>query len=145
MKNKKIILTIFSITLVVILGLGLYFSNSDRTYSASDVLKDVDFSTEPTTIDLRNMKGEEIIIYELTEKTQKDLVNAFEKSKFKKNDNPILFSNDFLMTITINRSYTMFLDMDNKGIGVVEGDSYVDYLFEDDNGFFSILDKVVTE
>ena len=49
------------------------------------------------------------------------------------------------MTITLNRSYFMFMDMNNKGIAVDEDGSYVQYLFEDDKGFFNILNNVVAE
>lgn len=146
MKNKSSILIIsFSFVIVLILGIGLYFFNSETIYSAEDVLEDVDFSTEGPFIELKKIDEEaNIIPIELTEKTQQELIKAFEKTKFEKDDSQIV-SSDYLMTITLNRYYFMFLD--EKGIAVDDGDghSYTEYVVEGDNELFSIIEKAATE
>ena len=146
MKNKK---TIFSIITVIILGIGLYFFKSETLYSAADVLRDVDFNAEAPSLELKkiDVEAEEMFVpIELTDKTQQELIKAFEKSKFKK-DNSVLISNDYRMKITLNRGYVMYLDMNKKGISVenTSDTSYKKYLFKDGKEFFSILKKAVTE
>ena len=49
MKNKK---TVIGIIVVIILGIGLYFFNSEKFYTAADVLEDVDFSVEEQSVEL---------------------------------------------------------------------------------------------
>ena len=146
MKNKSSILIIsFSFVIVLILGIGLYFFNSETIYSAEDVLEDVDFSTEEPFIELKKIDEEaNIIPIELTEKTQQELIKAFEKTKFKKDDSQIV-PNDYLMAITLNRYYFMFLG--EKGIAVDDGDghSYKEYVVEGDKELFSIIEKAATE
>ena len=145
MKKSSILIISFSFVIVLILGIGLYFFNSETIYSAEDVLEDVDFSTEGPFIELKKIDEEENIIpIELTEKTQQELIKAFEKTKFKKDDSQIV-PNDYLMTITLNRYYFMFLG--EKGIAVDDGDghSYTEYIVEGDKEFLSIIEKAATE
>ncbi|MEG0359958.1 MAG: hypothetical protein RR598_11890, partial [Anaerorhabdus sp.] len=55
------------------------------------------------------------------------------------------FTNEYWMRITLNTGYGMFMDVTNKGIAVEDNrGSYEKYLFEDDE-FFSILEKAMTE
>jgi hypothetical protein len=144
MKNKKpIFITVFSGIIVVILGIGLYFFNSETIYSVEDVLEGVDFSAAGPSVELKKIDEEaNIIPIELTEKTQQELIKAFEKLKFKKADSQRI-SKDYLMNITWNRGYFMFLD--EKGIIVDDGQSYTKYIVEGDRKFFSIMEKVATE
>jgi len=150
MKNKQsILITIFSVVIVIILGIGLYIYNSEPTYSATDILDaavlGADFSAEGQSVELKKIdtKAEEMFIpIKLTDETQQELIKAFEKSKFKKVDSGI--TKDYLMKITLNRGYVMYLDINKKGITVDDGYSS-NYLFKDDKGFFSILEKVVAE
>ena len=145
MKKSSILIISFSFVIVLILGIGLYFFNSETIYSAEDVLEDVDFSTEGPFIELKKIDEEaNIIPIELTEKTQQELIKAFEKTKFKKDDSQIV-PNDYLMTITLNRYYFMFLG--EKGIAVDDGDghSYKEYVVEGDKELFSIIEKAATE
>jgi len=158
MKNKKtILITIFSIIIVVILGIGLYFFNSEKIYSNSDtlssedILEGVDFSAEGTTVELHkvdtNVDGS-LAPIELTEKTQLELIKAFEKSKFKNVDsNSTGVANDYRMKMTLNRGYVMYLDIDKKGISVenTSDTSSKKYLFKDGIEFFSILEEAATE
>lgn len=148
MKNKKtILIPIFSIIIVVIL-VGLYFINSETKYSAENVLRDVNFSAEDPSVELKKIdyEAEELFIpIKLTEKTQQELIKAFEKSKFIKDDS-VTISQDCHMVMTLNRGYYMFLDLDKKGILVQDSDgSFEEFVIEDDEGFFSILEKAVTE
>ena len=168
MKNKKsILIIIFSL---IILGVGLYFLNSEKndtkseisdsntavnnskiqtSHSAEDVLRDVDFNTEEPSVELKKIdfEGEDMFVpIELTDETQQVLIKAFEKSKFKKDSDYIGISHDYRMTMTLNRGYVMFLDIIKKGIIVRDVDgSSEEYVIEDDEGFFSILEKTVTE
>ncbi len=145
MKKSSILIISFSFVIVLILGIGLYFFNSETIYSAEDVLEDVDFSTEGPFIELKKIDEEaNIIPIELTEKTQQELIKAFEKTKFKKDDSQIV-PNDYLMTITLNRYYFMFLG--EKGIAVDDGDghSYTEYIVEGDKELFTIIEKAATE
>ncbi|KGR76179.1 hypothetical protein [Ureibacillus sinduriensis] len=155
MKNKKtILITIFS---VIIVGIGVYFLSSQTTYSDSDtlssedILVDVDFSAEGTTVELHkvdpNVDGS-LAPIELTEKTQQELIKAFEKSKFKNVDsNSTGVANDYHMKMTLNRGYVIYLDIDKKGISVenTSDTSSKKYLFKDGKEFFSILEKAVSE
>lgn len=155
MKNKKtILITIFS---VIIVGIGVYFFNSQATYSNSDtlssedILEGVDFSAEGTTVELHkvdtNVDGS-LAPIELTEKSQLELIKAFEKSKFKNVDsNSTGIANDYRMKITLNRGYVMYLDIDKKGISVenTSNTSSKKYLFKDGKEFFSILEKAAKE
>ena len=146
MKNKSSILIIsFSVVIVLISGIGLYFFNAETIYSAEDVLEGIDFSTEGSYVELKKIDEEaNIIPIELTEKMQQELIKAFEKTKFKKGDSQRLV-NDYLMTITLNKGYFMFLD--EKVIKVDDGDgrSYTEYIVEGDKEFFSIIEKAATE
>ena len=146
MKSKSFILIIsFSVVIVLIIGIGLYFLNARTIYSAEDVLEGIDFSTEGSYVELKKIDEEaNIIPIELTEKTQQELIKAFEQSKFKKDDAQRMV-NDYLMTITLNKGYFMFLD--EEGIKVDDGDghSYTKYVFEGDKEFFSIIEKAATE
>lgn len=153
-KNKTILITIFS---VIIVGIGVYFFNSQATSSDSDtlssedILEGVDFSAEGTTVELHkvdtNVDGS-LAPIELTEKTQQELIKAFEKSKFKNVDsNSTAVANDYRMKMTLNRGYVMYLDIDKKGISVenTSDTSSKKYLFKDGKEFFSILEKAATE
>ena len=147
MKNKK---TVIGIIVVIILGIGLYFFNSEKFYTAADVLEDVDFSVEEQSVELTKIVIEvddgKLVPIELTDTTQKKLIKTFEKSKFKK-DESLSSDNDYSMKITLNRGYFMFMDITGKSIAVRDnsGGSYEEYLFEDDKGFFSILEELVRE
>ncbi|ATP40361.1 hypothetical protein CSE16_10055 [Solibacillus sp. R5-41] len=141
---KKIIV---GIIIVGILGIGIYLYYSEPTYSATDVLKRADFSVEEQTVEVTKFDLEVdgvLVPIELTDTTQKKMIKAFEKSKFKKDDS-ISFDNDYLMKITLNTGYFMFMDITGKRIAVEDNrGSYDRYLFEDDK-FFSILEKAMTE
>ena len=91
------------------------------------------------------MDGGKLVPIELTDTTQKKLIKAFEKSKFKK-DESLSSDNDYSMKITLNAGYFMFMDITGKSIAVSDNrGSYDNYLFEDDKGFFSILEELVRE
>ncbi|MGE7024543.1 hypothetical protein [Solibacillus cecembensis] len=146
---KKIIV---GIIIVGILGIGIYLYYSEPTYSATDVLKRADFSVEEQSVELLKFdygkEAEELLVpIELTGKTQKELIKAFEKSKFKKfkRGGSVNLDNEYWMKITLNTGFRMFMDVTNKGIAVEDNrGSYEKYLFEDDE-FFSILEKAMTE
>ena len=146
MKNKK---TVIGIIVVIILGIGLYFFNSEKFYSATNVLKRADFSVEEQSVELtkivNEVDGGKLVPIELTDTTQKKLIKAFEKLKFKK-DESLSSDNDYSMKITLNAGYFMFMDITGKSIAVRDNrGSYDNYLFEDDKGFFSILEELVRE
>lgn len=148
MKNNKTILLIISgIIVFIILGIGFYF-NSEKFYTAADVLEDVDFSVKESSVEFKKIDAElNFVPIKLTDKTQQELIKAFEKSKFKKDDNSRgIASNNYWLRITLNRGYVMYLDLNKKQIAVADNvGSHEGYLFEDDKGFFSILEKAVTE
>ena len=148
MKNKRFISIIsFSFVIALILGIGLYRYYSEPIYSATDVLKRADFSVEEQSVEVTkfDLELDEILVpIELTDKTQKELIKAFEKSKFKKGDS-INFTNEYWVRVTLNTGYGMFMDVTDKGIAVEDNrGSYEEYIFEDDE-FFSILEKAMTE
>lgn len=148
MKNKRLIWIIsLGFVIALILGIGLYRYYSDPTYSATDVLKRADFNAEEQSVEVTKFDLEVdggYIPIELTETTQKKLIKAFEKSKFKK-DESLSFDNDYSMKITLNTGYFMFMDIAGKRIAVEDNrGSYDSYLFVDDK-FFSILEKATTK
>jgi len=49
MENKK---TVIGSIVVIILGIGLFFFNSEKFYTAMDVLKRADFSVEEQSVEL---------------------------------------------------------------------------------------------
>ena len=72
MKNKK---AVIGIIVVIILGIGLYFFNSEKFYTVADVLEDVDFSVEEQSVELTkiDMEVDGILVpIELTDTTQKN-------------------------------------------------------------------------
>lgn len=155
---KKPIL-IISIVIVVILGITLYFFNfktksfdgdteKQEFISAEDILENANFSADNSSVELKkiDVDAEEIFVpIKLTDKTQQELIKAFEKSRFKKDDS-VIISNDYRMKITLNRGYVMYLDMNKKGISVEDVDgSSEEYVIEDGQVFFSVLEKAVTE
>ncbi|MEK4424697.1 hypothetical protein [Solibacillus sp. FSL K6-1523] len=141
---------IVGIIIVGIFGIGIYLYYSEPTYSATDVLKRADFSVEEQAMEFLkfNYDKEELLVpIELTGKTQKELIKAFEKSKFKKNKKggSVYLTYDYWMKITLNTGYVMYMDVINKGIAVGDNrGSYEEYLFKDDE-FFSILEEKLTE
>ena len=149
MKNKRFISVISFSFVVLILGIGIYLYYSEPTYSATDVLKGVDFSVEESSVELTKIEyGVEVekalITFELTDATQQELIKAFEKSKFKKGKTTKT-SDEYWMIITLNTGYVTQIDMNNNEISIRDNrGSYESYLFEDDK-FISILEKVITK
>ena len=95
MKNKK---NVIGSIVVIILGIGLYFFNFEKFYTATDVLKRADFSVEEQSVELtkivNEVDGGKLVPIELTDTTQKKLIKDFEKSKFKK-DESLSSDNDY--------------------------------------------------
>ncbi len=80
MKKFIIILPLLIIIIVV-----AFFATKDKNVSATDVLENVDFNAENPTITIYSIdmdKKEIITEIEIPEKTQQELIKAFQKAKF---------------------------------------------------------------
>ncbi|MGA3600846.1 hypothetical protein [Lysinibacillus agricola] len=117
----------------------------DHNDSATDVLENVDFNAENPTVTIFSIDMDKKEIFteiEIPEKTQQELIKAFQKAKFKKTT--INSSNyDYRITITLNAGYSMYLDSDKKILSIISTDGSADkkYTIVNDSDFFSILEK----
>ncbi|WP_419962269.1 hypothetical protein [Psychrobacillus sp. BM2] len=128
------------VALLFVLMWGIAFANSNRTYSASDVLGDhADLNVENPFVDIESIdRGTEDIFtsIEIPEETQQALIEAIKNAKFKRGTDGLI-DYDYRVNITLNTGYTMWVDSDKQLLSVIDMHEY--YTIENDSDFFEIL------
>ncbi|WP_374966199.1 hypothetical protein [Lysinibacillus sp. RS5] len=131
--------------LIIIIAVVFFIAMKDHNDSATDVLENADFNAENPTVTIFSVNTEKKDIFteiEIPEKTQQELIKAFQNAKFKKTT--INTTNyDYRITITLNAGYSMYLDSDKKILSIISTDGSADkkYAIVNDSDFFSILEK----
>lgn len=132
--------------LIIIIVSAFFIAKKDQNDSATDKLENVDFNAENSTVTIFSIdtdKKEIVTEIEIPEKTQQELIKAFQKAKFKKTSiNATEY--DYRITMTLNAGYAMFLDSDKKSLTILSTNPDIpnkDYAIVNDNDFFSILGK----
>lgn len=130
--------------LLIMLGI-IVFANANRTYSASDVLGDyADLNAENPYVDIESFDLETEGIFtsiEIPDETQRELIESFKNAKFKRvTDGSSDY--DYLIHISLNTRYAMYVVSDKKLLRISDTNEY--YTIENDSDFFKIL-KNATE
>ncbi|MEI4770933.1 hypothetical protein WAX74_15020 [Psychrobacillus sp. FJAT-51614] len=141
MSKRKVLVTI-SIVIVILAGIYLYVFN-ETTYTASDVLENVNFSAENPSVSIHSIDYDKeglITEIKIPKETQQELIKAFKNAKFKKITDLPSLDYDYRIKITLNTGYAMFLDSEKKSLFITDTDEA--YTMENDNDFFGILSKL---
>lgn len=157
MKNEKKIFKVgLGLVIVLLICIVVFLYKSElktvdsglknlTTYSAVDILGNVDFSVESQSVELKKIDAETeemFSLVDLTNETKQELIKALENSEFKKTDSEIL-DYDYRFRINSNTAVVMYLDSNKNAIRVLGKNEQ--YLINGDNEFFNILEKVVTK
>ncbi|QFG01226.1 hypothetical protein PB01_16770 [Psychrobacillus glaciei] len=122
----------------------IIFANTNRNYSASDVLGDyADLNAKNPFVSMKSIDietGDIFTTIEIPEETQQELIDAFKNAKFKRVTD-ISSDYDYRINITFNTGYAMYVDSDKKLLCIIDthGDKNEYYTIENDSDFFKIL------
>lgn len=142
---KKIYTYVGLLIVVLVLATTAFYVWSPKIYTAVDVLPDVHIDAPDASIQLQklDMETDDLLVDIVLHPTiEQQLFNAFEQATFTKVASDTVLDNDYFMRITYNRGYALFLDVAQRGIAVDDNRGTFDqYVFEDDAGFFAILEQ----
>jgi len=127
--------------LIIVIASAFFIAMKNQNYHATDVLENADFKAKNPSVTIHSINTDKEDIYkkiEIPEKTQRELITAFQNAKFKKTTiNAINY--DYRITIALNTGYSMYLDSDEKSLTIISTNK--DYTIVNDSDFFSILEK----
>ena len=141
LKNNKIFINVILI-IICVTAVGLLAKN--KVYSATDVFQNAQFETENRSVQITSFDIEEKDIYkaiDIPEEKQKALIDSLKEAKFKELSNSKAMDENYIMSITLNMTYTFFIDTENEMIRI-KGDSK---RYSVTNDFFKILNEAATK
>ena len=151
MKKRTKLITVCAIVIIVgFMGLDIYenkkmemaaIAKKEKVYTASDILKDANFSVEETAISIRPVPYEFHKIVIEKEEHRKQIIKELADLKFKESDNIYPFEQGYTVQLTLNKEYNMFVFEKEKNI-FVDDERGGSYDIVDGESFFKALNKV---
>ena len=140
MKKRQIVILAVAMIILVPIGIKLYLDT--KVYSATDVLKEVDFNMVNAAMDIElvDEKAEKKFIpIEVPDTKQKELIEAFETADFEKARDVTDTTYDYRITFRLNRHYSMYLDSSKNYLILIENRPYT---IKEGSDFFDILREI---
>ncbi len=152
MRKRTMLIAVGAIVIIVgFMGWDMYenkkketaaIAKMEKMYTASDILKDANFSVEETAISIRPVPHEAHKIVVENEEHRKQIIKELADLKLRESDNFYPFEQGDTVQLTLNKEYSMFVFEKEKNIFFQTGEHSVSYDIVDGESFFNALNKV---
>ena len=141
LKNNKIFI---NIVLIIICAIAVVLLAKNKVYSATDIFQNAHFETENHSVQITSFDIERKAIYETIEipkDKQVALIDCLKEAKFKEISDSKTMDEDYIIRITLNRTYTLFIDTENEIIRIKDDSKRYSVTTD----FFNILKETAKE